>query len=595
MADRKLLRKRPDGSYEGIALGEGGATYDRNLKPETAREMWAKGGYEELDEDAVDFEAARLIAGADTSGGVPKRISVRRQLDGDDDPANDEFQIDREFPSGLQMGQKGGRGLVNSLSNMGGERVRLEPDLPTNDPHDAKMDGFSNPSARPDMTAMDGPRNPNPMPRAGMPAKKPGIQVGMPAQGRDVDPSRIASQATSGTAAPGLDRVAKKSPQVAAYMLQRMQGQQDPLTAAREQSNGDRFGVRLARAGSMANQALTGAKMDTAAWDDLEQSSQQPLEDLGARRKMDREDAAEGRATGADARAQAAEGRASAEGQREADLYDPASSRSRQARSMLMLRFRNQVAKMPPDEFRNLSAADVVELAKGFGADRDDDATERRHREDLSARSADRAESRAFRMFQQGEASAARKETAKAKEVQMRERQDEKDMQELQKRTDGVAAMGDDLRTVNSFIEKGGDLPGVGPIAGRLPELLVSSEGVHLRQSASRLVQAVIYAKSGKAITEQEAKRVMDANGMGTGASEDAFIQGMQALAREARATMGNKQAPFAHVVPEYRARGGVTAEDMPGPATRPTGETVEMEDGSVWEVMENGKARRIR
>lgn len=135
---RRRLRPRSDGTYDSLDEGDGSSAYQKGITPETARKMWM-GGYDEVPEDDVDFEAARLLAGGDTSLGRPAEVTVQRRGD------TENYDITRTFPDGSTMGQSGGRALANALAAEGGERVKL-PRPPV--ANDATFDGASNPQAR---------------------------------------------------------------------------------------------------------------------------------------------------------------------------------------------------------------------------------------------------------------------------------------------------------------------------------------------------------------------------------------------------------------------------------------------------------------
>lgn len=564
MADeKKYLRKRKDGQgYEAIRLGPGGASYDAKLTEDTARKMWAQGGYDELDEDAVDFEAARLLAGADSSMGLPSGVALTRRDDGD-------FDLTREYAGGASMGQRVPRGVANSLANLGGERVRLSaPATPQpvleQDPGDAKRDGLSNPTARPAQDWTDGPRNPNPMPRAGPKKPAPRIQVGMPAQGGGASAARAPAEATRTTPVPGARK--PLPPLVANYMAQRF-GDQDPFAAARREASRNRLGVQLARAGGMANEALSGARLDGGAYDDLETQSQEPLEDFAARRKMGQED-------------EEARGR---EGERRLRAEDAQRRWDADAR-----------------DFRYRTERDAVEDQR---ADVRLTAEERRAADDRALRWASLKEQRASRASMEEARAQERKDAAAAKETQMRERQDEKDMAELGKRTDKLAQTKADVETVNRLLAQGGDIPGAGVwdsvkmTNAFTRALFASQEDVESWQASQRMAANYLNTMTGQSFTPLEAERTLARYGVAPGATEQEWRAGMTAFIRDVKSGLVQKEAPFSHVVPEFRSRGGVTAQDIPEPAQqapRPTGR-VKRVGGRVYMEMSDGTAVEAR
>ena len=542
---KKLVRRKKDGSgYEALSYGPGGASYDRHLGPDAAKQAWVR-GYEEVEEDSPEFEALRLLAGADSSMGLPSGVALKRRDDGD-------FDLERTYSGGASMGQRVPRGIANSLTNLGGERVSLTaPPALEQDPGDAKRDGLSNPSARPAQDWVDAPKYP--MPPAGAKAKgrAPSISVGMPAQGLNLA-SRVPGEATRSIRAPGRSQQASPEGVMSAV---------DPYGDARAAGDRRRLGVALARAGGMVNEALSGARLDRAAYDDLEGAADAPVRDFAARRVMSREDA--------QARGDADERRLRAE--------DYARRWTRQGEQDAYGRERDK-------------AGDT--LARDRMA-----ADEQRWRAELAARGADRAEARAARLDARTLAGQERADRAEAAAIERRGRKTEEDAQALAKRTEDAGLMKDDLDTIVRALDKGGDIPGVGPVVSALPEFFLSAEGTNLRSAAMRLYRNAVRMESGQTVTPQEAASALAAYGMGTGKSETAFRQGMGALAQRARRAMQNAEAGFRPEVVDLRQqRGGVTSRDIPqpaGPGPTPTGR-VKRSGGRVFMEMSDGSAQEM-
>jgi hypothetical protein len=529
---KKLLRKKKDGTgYESFSYDGANTSADPNLSEDTARQMWAKGGFNEV-EDA-EFEALqRLAYGQPEPKPEPRKPGYATW-------AEDDFR---------QGAPKVGR---------------------ADDYHDAKMDGFSNPAARPDMTAMDGPRNPSPMPRAGLqkPKTAGALQVGMPAAGLQLGAERLQAEATRKPAAPaGLQQPQSRRPETASN-LQQPQGLQDPLAAAREESNRGQFGVRLARAGAMANQALTGAKLDSGAWDDLETDSQQPLQDLASRRAMAQEDDQQRRA-------------------QEGDNLRAEDTRRRWAADERDFRYRGERDR----------AEDEI-------AGRRLSSEEKRAAEQRALQWASLKEQRAGRTSQDEARKEERRAAAEAKEAQMRERQDEKDLAELGKRTDKIAQTAADVRTTNEnlALPEGDDVPGAGVWdsfkmeSPALRAMFASPKDIESWQSSQRMAASYLNQMSGQSFTPAEAQKTLERYGVRPGATEQEWRSGMTAFVRDVKAGLVQKEAAFKQVVPQFRERGGVTAQDIPEPASAspaPTGRTIRMPDGRVFDVLSNGKAR---
>lgn len=166
----------------------------------------------------------------------------------------------------------------------------------------------------------------------------------------------------------------------------------------------------------------------------------------------------------------------------------------------------------------------------------------------------------------------------------------ESDVQKAGKDLEPNAQMKADLETVIGAAKES-DIPGVGVIAGRLPDWLLSAEGVQTRQAAQRLMNGILRATSGAAVTPSEAERQLAARGMGPGATEQSFRLGLQALAKEAQSAMARTQAKYRpEVLGELEARGGVLARDMP---TYQAGGTA-AGNGMVRVQAPNGKVKLV-
>jgi hypothetical protein len=103
------------------------------------------------------------------------------------------------------------------------------------------------------------------------------------------------------------------------------------------------------------------------------------------------------------------------------------------------------------------------------------------------------------------------------------------------------------------------DQPGVGPIAGRLPDWAISKEGVGFRQSAGRVMNAIIYMTTGKQINEAETARQLEARGLGPKSAAQAYQVGIPELEKELKLAYRTFKAKYEpRVVEEFRGRGGL-------------------------------------
>lgn len=394
-----------------------------------------------------------------------------------------------------------------------------------------------------------------------------------------------ASRSTSGQADPYAS-VRALAPEVADYLGRPGASRPAPeapqdaeLLAEQGRASRAALGANLGRAGAMANEALTGTRV-SGAWDGLDAQAQAPVQALLQRRE--------------DARVQGRDARERQRFGREEDLYRPDSERSRTARTAALLRFGAELSRVPEAEFNRMSAADVADFVKGLEHDRDGASAERRHGESMRAQAASRSQQSEELRWRMQESALARKDAAELKRQDMQARQDEKDLAELAKRSQPAAEMRADIETLKAAIESGEDIPGVGPLTNILPDLMLSAEGSANRQAAVRLVQNVVYAKSGKAVTESEAKRILKGYGAGAFDGESSFASGMGDLARDAGNTLQNIESGFRPEVRDLRSRyGGTTSRDIPAiSSARPTGRYFTDAQGVTWDEMSDGSSR---
>lgn len=561
MASRKtgkLLRRKPDGGYESFSYDGSTTRADPSLTEKTAREMWARGGYEEVPD--ADFEALKRVA-----YGEPYDAEV----------AADFRAGAPSFAASNTADARGGSFMWSANDfRMGAPKVGR-----TDDYHDAKMDGLSNPSARPDMTAMDGPRNPNPMPRAGMKGGskgRPSIAVGMPAADR-AGAGRLPTATSMPAGAAKALAAGTSSPADVAQAV-------DPYGDARAEANRNRLFTNLARAGAMANEAVSGARYDRAAYDDLDAQAEQPVADFLARRELGREDAAA--ASAADERRLRAEdyARRWAAGDR---------------------------------EFQYRQGRDKV----GDALDRDKmAANERQWRAELGARNADRREARQARLDVRGAAEAERAERARLNREAHTKEVAQKSLQTLGQQT-GKLPIGE-LQQALEDIEASapgmafGQAPDDNPlslkdrIARKIPygagEWVMSDEGKHYASNIAQLRDIVMRMRSGAAINKSEERHYLALLGDDVLSDPQKAAYGINTVRRGLSQRLRNIQAPYAGngALDEYERQGGTTyrapifSDEAPQPRQQtgtPTGRTVTRKDGSVWAEMSDGTAQRVR
>jgi hypothetical protein len=141
--------------------------------------------------------------------------------------------------------------------------------------------------------------------------------------------------------------------------------------------------------------------------------------------------------------------------------------------------------------------------------------------------------------------------------------QNDKQIELLSKRTEGAAALKSDLGTLQKYANEG-DVPGVG-MTGFLPNLLVSDDGVKVRQAKRGIVGNLIKQRSGTAASEKEIDRILEELGMSDGATDDQFRTGLSRLSQQsAEALQGVEAGARPEAVREARRRGLTTSEDIP-------------------------------
>lgn len=172
-------------------------------------------------------------------------------------------------------------------------------------------------------------------------------------------------------------------------------------------------------------------------------------------------------------------------------------------------------------------------------------------------RALDRASAETRARIMAGQIGTRRAEDRTAREA----RAIEGDVTKLGKDLEPLAIMGDDIATLEGFAGRE-DTPGFGPAAGFVPDFMQGREGTQARQAAGRLMANILFMQSGKATTETEVERQLQARGIGPRASVTAFREGVKALAKEAQDAAGRREAWYR---PEVRAaleaRGGMTSK----------------------------------
>lgn len=514
--DAYLLRRRPDGRVDTLRHeGPSTSTYVGGVDEKEARKMW-RGGYRMATDDEFEWTKHGGQVQA-PEGSTPFIRDVHRHAvpEGYSNTGPADAKKALADAAGMGRGFRGGEPSV--------EVTEGTPQLVSRKP--------------------------------AAPARRPGISVGMPAEGRSgVDVEQLARKPLG-----GLEKLAQSAPEVASYM----QGQlgDDGLAAAQDAARRRNLSAQLVRASAHVNEAISGARYDRDFYDDLQADSGRPVTELQARRK-----------SAADAEALVREA-------------EEAKMRREDTTRRWDVNDRDFKYRQQRDEVEDeRAAAEAAAEAERFEAQQRAQASDRAlRREEMGAR--------------RQEAEEGKGERQRAALEQRQKEGLDRSLQKLATDTEEAGLMKDDLGVIiGALNSEGNDLPGVGPLAGGLPELFLSEEGTRLRQATIRAYRTMLRLESGLTVTDDEAAAQLEAYGVGGGKSEDAFRRGMASLAQRARRALSNAESGYDEdVVKERQARGGVTSRDIPAPGPRPTGERIRMADGSMWEVLDNGKARPVR
>jgi hypothetical protein len=107
-----------------------------------------------------------------------------------------------------------------------------------------------------------------------------------------------------------------------------------------------------------------------------------------------------------------------------------------------------------------------------------------------------------------------------------------------------------------------GDIPGYGVVVGGFPDFAVSSEGKSIRQEISGLQNAILKARSGGAVTPQEADRMMTELGAGLGRDDALLRKGISNVTNMLADKVQNAKAGFQpEVIERYKERGGMNLD----------------------------------
>lgn len=120
-----------------------------------------------------------------------------------------------------------------------------------------------------------------------------------------------------------------------------------------------------------------------------------------------------------------------------------------------------------------------------------------------------------------------RRETRNRLSEQFRERQVNTYKQGLEK-TGIPGAIASAQGVLSQLPDRGEDIPGFGPLAGGLPDIMVSQSGKDLRQSVHQLFNTELRSRSGTAVTDNELQRLKAEFGTGKWKTDEQLRTGVR-------------------------------------------------------------------
>ncbi len=406
---------------------------------------------------------------------------------------------------------------------------------------------------------------------------------------------------------------------VATYSVPVRQEPSFDEVAARARRAG--FGIDLARAGAMANEAITGAAAPMHAYDDLAERSQAPVRMFDARQKAEYEAALRDPFSPESQRRRAALERANPELARSvgsgpavawSDIEavhgmlppaprpgvaqlssDPNSPESKLAQA----RVRAVLAGVLTDEeLATVTAASESDVMKYGSLARRDEviregqvASGKQFTQRLGLDYAKMSQDE--RQFYDGLA-----EQVAAREAARAERKDDATQREvlkLSERLENMPGIAKDLSMLSTYAVAP-DVPGVGA-TGVLPAKLLSDEGIRVRQAVRGVLGALLKEQSGLAVSEAEIDRKLEELGMGRTATDREFRIGLSRLLTNTNEVMRSKESGVSpEAVKRYRARGGTTSADLPSPNAPRVISVKGMKPGDLLKAIKEGETVRV-
>lgn len=138
-------------------------------------------------------------------------------------------------------------------------------------------------------------------------------------------------------------------------------------------------------------------------------------------------------------------------------------------------------------------------------------------------------------------------------------RYDEKRVSELSSRIEksGLSDLDPVIANLQKVVPQEGDVAGVGQTA-LAPDFLISQEGKDVRQAVASLRNIILKARSGGAVTPQEADRMLEEIGTGPGKNDDQLRRGLVNVSNQLASRKQNILAGYTKETQgEFASRGG--------------------------------------
>ncbi len=344
-----------------------------------------------------------------------------------------------------------------------------------------------------------------------------------------------------------------------------LQGRRQPsdLEDAQRRANVNQLSANLGRSTEFLASGIGGVRPRPEAYDNLQEQAGQPVTDYQQRHTEDRQ--------------QEQDELALAEAQREAE------------RAAQEFQFK-QGRATAEDQLARDRLAQEKALAEGR----------------LRSDAADRGLRREEMTFRQKEGAELKQQMAEERKKERQSREDELDLQRLGTATSKApfgefqAALEDIDRLVPGLAY--GQAPDEAPlglgdrVARALPlgagDWLMSDKGRAYSTAISNLRDLVSRMRSGAVLNTGEERHYLSLLGDRALSDPRAAAEGINAVRQGIANKLRNAQGGYQNVLPRYEAT-GATSYRAPIFGAAPTGETIDMPNGDVYEVLSDGTTRR--